>query len=134
MGGMPDEKDMKAVLETIPTQVTLCYARFEPGEEPETEGRTVMLGYEMPPPKEVVVGLQFSEKGFGFGEVSLKQTPEGVFLDTEHMSIERVKRYFCELLDSAITDNDQDPKKHALYNRVMKRQCGPACPVCNRES
>jgi len=64
------------------------------------------------------------------GEVCLKQTPEGLFLDTECMSLDRVKRYLALLLDQAITDNDQTPEKHQLYNRVMGRQCGEGCPVC----
>lgn len=132
---MPEPPDFKAVMETIPTRVAFSYARYEPGEErPPKPGETVRLAIDEPPPKEVVVVLQFSEKGFGFGEIAIHQTPEGVFVDTEHMSLDRVKRYFNELLDSAITDNDMDPVKHALYNKVTRRQCGPACPVCNRES
>lgn len=110
---------MKEILARLPTKVSLGYASSEPGE-PIDEA----------PPKKVVVVLQFSEKGFGFGEVTIQQTPEGVFLDTECMSLDRVKGYFNALLDAAITDRDDDPERHALYNRVTGRSCNSACPAC----
>ena len=77
-----------------------------------------------------VVVLNFSEKGFGFGEVTIVQTPEGVFLDTEHMSKEKCLEYFAMLLGKAVTDMDMDPEKHALYNRVMCRTCADGCAAC----
>ena len=121
---MTEEKkpsDLQEVLDRFPTRVALSYARFVPGSEnPE----------DFLPPKEVVVVLEFSETGFGFGEVCIHQTSEGVFLDTEHMSLERVKGYFSALLDKAILDTDKDPEKHALYNRVMGRRCGERCRAC----
>lgn len=77
-----------------------------------------------------VVVLNFSEKGFGFGEVTIVQTPEGVFLDTERMGVARCIRYFEMLLSSAVTDGDMDPEKHALYNREMGRTCADGCAAC----
>lgn len=115
---------LKELMDKMPTAVSLGYARSEPSAEPSEEDPC-------PPPKEVVVVLSFSEKGFGFGEVTVVQTAEGVFLDTECMSLERVKRYFAALLDQAITDGDEDPEKHRLYNRVMQRTCGDHCGVCH---
>lgn len=112
--------DLKKVLDSCPTNVALGYARSRPNETDE-----------LAPPEEVVVVLAFTEKGFGFGEVSIHQTQEGVFLDTECMSLDRVKRYFNSLLDKAILDTDEDPERHKLYNRVMGRHCGDGCPVCN---
>jgi hypothetical protein len=82
------------------------------------------------PPEKVVFVLQFSESGFGFGEVTIMQTAQGVFVNTECMSLDRVKKYLAALVDSAITDNEQDPEKHALYSEVMGRGCGPRCRVC----
>jgi hypothetical protein len=54
-----------------------------------------------------------------------------VFLDTEHISLDRVKHYFEALLDKAILDTDNDPERHRLYNQVMGRQCGDSCQVCS---
>lgn len=122
---------LEEALAGIPARVALTYARYKPGKPMPKSSRKVRLSIEEPPPAEVVVVLQFSEPGFGFGEVCLKQTPEGVFLDTECMSLDRVKRYFGQLLDSAITDIDQDPKRHKLYNRAKRRSCGPGCSVCH---
>jgi hypothetical protein len=116
--------DFIEVLKGLPTHVSLCYADSKAGV-PKDGGREWDT-----PPEMVVVGLQFSESGFGFGEITIKQTAQGVFLNTECMSSERVKKYLAALVDSAITDNDQDPEKHALYNEVMKRGCGPRCRVC----
>lgn len=114
--------ELEQVFEGLPTRVALSYVRCTPASGDTPRGT---------PPSEVVVIVSFSEKGFGFGEVCLKQTPEGLFLDTERMNLNRVKRYFMHLLDSAVTDNDQSPDNHALYNRVMGRQCGPGCSVCH---
>lgn len=115
-------KDLDEIMDSFPTEVALSYASstFPEGAEPFES-----------PPSDVVVCLQFSEKGFGFGEVSLKQTAEGVFLDTEHMSLKRVKRYFEMLLDSAITDTEKDPEKHALYNKATGTVCGEHCILCH---
>lgn len=115
------EEAFDKIMDGFPTEVSLSYASYEPGDgDPD----------QFPTPKEVTVVLSFSEKGFGFGSVCIKQTTEGVFLDTEHMSLARVKKYFNMLLDSAVTDVDQDPARHALYNRVMQQQCGKHCKVC----
>ena len=121
---------LEQVLAVIPARVTLTYARHKPGKPMPKSSRKVRLAIEAPP-AEVVVVLQFSEPGFGFGEIALKQTPSGLFLDTEHTSLAQARGYFAQLLDSAVTDIDQDPKRHKLYNRVMGRRCGPGCPVCH---
>jgi len=111
-------RDVQEVFDGLPTRVSLRFARFKPGDGEEA------------PPAEVVVVFAFSERGFGFGEVTLKQTPEGVFLDTECMSAERCKKYLSALVDSAIADTEDDPDKHALYNRVMGRRCAENCAAC----
>jgi len=80
---------------------------------------------------EVTIVLSFSEKGFGFGEVTIKKHPKGVCVDTERMSLERVKKYLSSLVDGAVLDTDDDPDKHRLYNEVMGRRCGLGCPVCS---
>lgn len=82
------------------------------------------------PAERVVAMFQFSEKGFGFGEITIIQTAEGCFLDTEHMSRETVKRFLGMLIDGAISDTDTEPEKHLLYNRVAGRSCGAHCGVC----
>ena len=81
-------------------------------------------------PEEVIVVFNFSEKGFGFGEFCIKQTPDGVFVDTEAMGIAKIKKYIGLLLDTAIADTESDPDKHARYCKAMSRMCGPACPQC----
>ena len=124
-----DENRFEKALAGLPTRVTLTYASFKPGPPSESKD-PVQLAIDEPPPEEVVVCLQFSEAGFGFGEVAIRQTSEGVFLDTEHMSVERVKRYFAALFDSAITDTETDPARHKLYNKVMRSECGEVCEIC----
>lgn len=116
--------NLKEILDTFTTHVSLSYASYKAGIPEEGQHEWDV------PPEEVVVGLQFSEKGFGFGEVAIKQTARGVFVYTEHMNLARVKKYLNILLRSAITDTDQDPEKHALYNQVMGRRCGEQCLVC----
>lgn len=127
--------DVKAIMESLPTRVALNFAHFEPGDPnpPEPE-KPLRLAIEDPLPKVVVVTLQFSEKGYGFGEVVIKQTADGVFMDAECMRLDRVKRYFMALLDGAIMDSDEDPVKHARYNQAMGRSCGAGCPVCYLKS
>jgi hypothetical protein len=104
--------------------VSLRYADCKAGVPKEGEHEFGPL------PEMVMFVLQFSESGFGFGEVAIKQTAQGVFVDTECMGVDRVKKYLAALVDSAITDHDQDPEKHALYNEVMGRGCGARCRVC----
>jgi hypothetical protein len=116
--------DLQKAMDGLPTNVTLSFASMKRREGIADDD------WETPPEKVVVV-LAFSEKGFGFGEVAITQTSEGVFVDTECMNLERVKRYFSALLDKAILDTDSDPVRHALYNRVKGRSCGPRCKVCN---
>jgi len=129
---MDNDKKLEQVLADLPTKVTLTYASYKPGVPAEPEG-SVHLAIDDPPPEEVALVLQFCEPGFGFGEVTLVQTAEGVFIDTERTNLKRVKKWFCALIDSAIPDWEQDPERHALYNRVMRSECGSACRVCYPE-
>jgi hypothetical protein len=117
-------QDFQTIVDKLPTSVKLTYARAEWHEDSREDDPEAS-------PKKVVVVLSFSEKGFGFGEVAIIQTDEGVFIDTEHMTMERVKWYFNALLDQGITDMDMDPERHALYNKVNRRTCGDGCTVCN---
>ena len=107
---MSKEDDLERVLETIADDVELTHAR--------SGGK-------------IVVVFGFSEPGFGFGEVTLVQTPEGLFMDGEHMSSERIKRYLCKLVDKAVRELDKDPARHALYNKNMGRSCSDSCEVCH---
>ena len=116
------ERDLEKVLATLPNAVNLSYGRTDGGSD---EDPSVT-------PDRVVASFNFSEPGFGFGEVTIVQTAEGVFLDAERMSLGRVKRYLSALVDSAISDSDEDPDRHALYNRVMGRRCSDACQACAR--
>jgi hypothetical protein len=79
---------------------------------------------------DVTVVINFSERGFGFGQIAIRKHPKGVFVDTECMSLDRVKRYLASLLDGAVLDTDDEASKHKLYNEVMGRRCGEGCPVC----
>jgi hypothetical protein len=110
------------VLSGVPNAVSLSYGRTDGGSD---EDPSVL-------PDCVVATFNFSESGFGFGEITFVQTPRGLFLDTEHMSVERVKRYLSALVDSAVLDTDLEPERHSLYNRAMRRRCGSDCEVCLR--
>lgn len=115
---------LKEIMDTFPTEVALSYAAYEKGTPKEGEHEFEAA------PNHVMFSLCFSEKGFGFGEVTFQQTPAGLFLDTEYMDPERVKRYLCMLVDKAIKDTDEDPEKHKLFNREWRRECGPHCTSC----
>jgi hypothetical protein len=80
--------------------------------------------------KKVTIIFSFFEEGFGFGEIAIKQTSDGLFIDTERMSLDRVKKYLTLLLDSAILDTDDDPIKHAKFNAAMGRRCNGSCIAC----
>lgn len=126
---MNDDK-LNAALGSLPSKVEIQYASCKKQPElPEGMGG-IVLGCDMDVPLEAVVVLSFSEPGFGFGEITLIQTPAGVFLDTECMNLDRVKKYFMALLDSAITDREEDPTKHALYNQETGTRCGEGCSMC----
>lgn len=114
------QRDLQGAMDVLPTTVSLTYGNATGGKKPYDQH------------DEVIAVLSFSETGFGFGEVAIKQTRAGVFIDTECMDMERIKRYFGMLLDSAITDTEEDPRLHALYNSEMGRRCGPGCDVCRK--
>jgi len=119
------------MLEGIPTSLSFRYAYCEPGDPPEIEeGQTVVLGCDEPLPKRVAVVIEVSEPGWGFGEVTIVQTPEGLVVDAETCGAERVKRWLSALVDKAIFDTDRDPERHALYNKIRRAYCGPRCEVC----
>lgn len=120
-------KSLQELMADIQTQVSLRYASYTKGTPKEGEHE---LDAE---PEHVMFSIGFSEKGFGFGEVTFQQTPKGLFLDTECMDPERVKRYLCMLVDKAIKDTDEDPEKHALFCEQWSRVCGPRCAVCYPE-
>jgi hypothetical protein len=126
--------EFEKILDGLPTSVSLAFAssKFKQAENTKPLSDGEFEEHDDSPPEDVTVVLQFSEKGFGFGEIAIRQTPEGVFLDTEYMNLEKVKKYVNLLLDQAVLDIDQDPQRHILYNRVMGRSCGN-CIICNPE-
>jgi hypothetical protein len=117
-------KTLKEIMAGIPTKVTLSYGSHKAGAPQEG-----LHPLEIPP-EEVVVVFQFSETGFGFGEITIVQTQKGVFVDTECMGREKVQQYLSAFLASAILDTDVDPEKHALYNEERGSRCGGGCRVC----
>jgi hypothetical protein len=120
-----DSSELDALMAQFPTSVRLAYGHADGGPTAEDPGKEA---------ERAVAMFQFSEKGFGFGEITIVQTPEGCFLDTEHMSRETVKRFLGMLIDGAIADTDTEPEKHLLYNRVAGRTCGARCAICYPDS
>lgn len=110
---------IKHFLNSLPMVVDLTYGDSAKKGRP-TQGH------------DVIACFSYSEPGYGFGEFSLRQTEEGLFLDTEISGPERVKKYLEWLVDNAILDTDQDPERHLLYNKVMGRSCGEECEVCGK--
>ena len=115
----------REVLDGLPTRARLQHAYYKEGTPKEGQYRQQVE------PERLAVVVQHSENGVGWGEFTIVQTPLGVFVDTENTSLDRVKKNLTALLESAITDNDLDPEKHALYNSVMGRVCGLWCRVCD---
>jgi hypothetical protein len=115
----------RELLDGLPTRARLQHAYYKEGVPKAGQYRGQVE------PERLAVVLQHSESGVGWGEFTIVQTPQGVFVDTEHTSLDRVRKQLTTLLESAITDNELDPAKHALYNRVMGRVCGLWCRVCD---
>ncbi len=116
---MSNDEELQAIWDSFPTRVTIRGAYCDPSPDDEFED-CVSAG--------IVLG--FSEKGFGFGEITIRKTPEGIFIDTERMGATKVLEYLAVLVGSAITDVEQDPKLHARYNRAAKSECYAECPLC----
>lgn len=112
------------IFDNLPTEVSLSWASSDKGKlkagEPEWAAQ----------PEKVAVSISFCEQGIGFGEITFMQTPNGLFLDTEYMGAERVKRCLGMLVDKAIKDTETDREKHQLFCREWGRECGPACEIC----
>jgi len=72
----------------------------------------------------------FTEAGFGFGEFVIVQDETGIYLNSERMSLDRVKKYLCALVDEAILDSDKSPDNHLAYNKAMGVI---ACGCCGYE-
>lgn len=120
---------LEEILSGVPDYVEVRWAasEYEPekgeGGEPSA-GAPVRL-------KSASIGIAFGERGFGFGEIAIKQDADGqVFLDTESMGKEAAAHFLMKLLASAIDDKDQDHERHKKFNAAFKRTCGPACKVC----
>ena len=120
--------DLDKVMAGLPTRTKLEYCQFE------ASGKKTKWGAEVP--KRMVLVLSFAEVGFGFGEVTIMTDKKGqVYIDGETMSREHVKVILSRLVDDAIMDREDDPKKHRAYDRVMKRYCGdPNCPSKRKRS
>lgn len=112
------EDAFRFVLDGLPTFIRIDYAMCEQDEEDLERSR---------PPLRASVGFVFSQKGFGFGEIYILQTQDGVFIDSELMGREGVKHFLGALIDAAILDTDTDPDKHEAYRKATKSSCGPGC-------
>jgi hypothetical protein len=83
-------------------------------------------------PEKSVAVFAFSEKGYGFGEITMACDSEGqMYIDTEASSPETVKRILARIVDSAILDRETDPERHKKFNTFMGRICSEACPICH---
>ena len=110
------------ILKDLPNHAVITYASCKPGVATEEDPD--------PLPEEVCVVIAFSEASFGWGEVTIIQNKDGIFLDTERLNRERIKKYLGFLLDPAITDWETDPERHELWKKAMGAECGAGCEVC----
>lgn len=124
---MSNEKDngqrFEEALAKLPSGVVIQHAETMHQEMPENELEDLR-------PLRARITFSFSEPGFGFGEISILQTEDKVFIDTECMGREKVMQYLKEFVDRAIVDTDQDPLAHAEYNEQRGRWCHDQCPAC----
>jgi len=86
--------------ENLPAKVRLVFAGYEPGDPLPEDGAPVRLSIEEPSPKAVTVVLEVSQPGWGFGQFTIRQTPRGVFIDTECTTKELVKKAFADLIET----------------------------------
>lgn len=113
-----DTKDpIKEMFKEMPNRVSLGYGSIKRKEGQEE-------------PDEVCAVLQWSAKGVGWGELTIVQTPKGIFMDTECMGPIFVKEVLLMLTEGAVLDTTRDPEKHKLYNEIMQRDCGENCRIC----
>lgn len=100
-------------LDGIPDKVRLVYGR---GDSAETD-KTVAV-------------IMFSKKNWGWGEITIVNNRDQMFIDDEYMGKDGVKQILNDLVDSAIFGSDREPAQHKLYNEKMKRVCGQHCQIC----
>lgn len=102
--------DLQKILDKMPTYCAVTYARGDKIEPEELDE----IG--MPKFKRLVVGFNFSEAGFGFGEIVIVVDPATGkhYIDAETMSREHVKALLGLMVDNAILDTDPDYKPPAL--------------------
>lgn len=113
---------LSEIFAKLPTRMDITHVDItHEGEQPETGEPLV---------KEAAVVFSFSEPGFGFGEVTVVQRDGHTFIDGERMNAERIAGFFEAMVRGAILDSDQDPERHALYNKVMRRTCADDCKAC----
>jgi hypothetical protein len=119
-------KDVQALFDQMPDHTSLSFARgdFAPPANDEEE--------DFPKPLRLVAVFSFAETGFGFGEITVVTGPDGrTYMDTEYTDKETVKRILGRLVDTAVTESDQDPAAHKKYNEIMGRTCSERCKVCH---
>lgn len=102
--------ELDKMFKALPTAVRLA--------APSEQGRAVAV-------------FEFSQRGFGFGEVAIVQTADGAYVDSECMGRDKVMELLRIYLDGAIFDTDTDPAKHMAYNAARGSVCGPGCRVCH---
>jgi hypothetical protein len=115
------EEKFQSILDDAPTHVYLGFAKTVP---PNVD-TTVRM------PERVVAIFNFSEKSFGFGEITIITDEEGrTFVDTESMGADTVIHFLKKLVENSILDTDQDPEKHAKYIEARRQTCGDHCIPC----
>jgi len=105
----------------LETSTTLSWARQENTGERDESGLEI--------PKRISVGFHFSEKNYGFGDISIVWEAGQIFIDSEYMPAAKVKEILGRVIDHAIFDWDKDPERHRRYSQVMRRTCGQHCKL-----
>lgn len=114
---MSEEKKQtfEEILSQFPTHTKLIFGKTEyTGEKDPDTGFDKM--------KTAKAVFSFRQKGFGFGEICIKTGEDGItYIDSEMMSLDKVKELLCAIVDTAIFDWEQDPKLRAMYDKAMNR-------------
>jgi hypothetical protein len=126
---MKKKNSLQKFLNKFPTRVSIADHDIGYFTRPKTMIKQFkkQWGVEPVPALYHSIGIQWSEKGRGFGEYRFWQNGDKIFCDNECDSKKAVKRILCQLVDQAIFTDDPKNKEAVEkdkkeFHAALKRQ------------